>query len=81
MSEKEMVNHPAHYGGSDNPYEAIKVIEAWSRHWGGMPHVAFSLGSALKYISRVGKKGATKEEMKEDLLKASWYLRRAAEQL
>ncbi len=30
MSEqKEMVNHPDHYGGEDNPYEAIKVIDAW----------------------------------------------------
>ncbi len=27
MSEK--VNHPEHYGGKNNPYEAIKVIEAW----------------------------------------------------
>lgn len=26
----ETVNHPAHYGGADNPYEAIKVIEAWA---------------------------------------------------
>ena len=25
----EFVNHPAHYGGEGNPYEAIKVIEAW----------------------------------------------------
>ena len=24
------VNHPNHYGGKDNPYEAIKVIEDWS---------------------------------------------------
>jgi len=27
--EKESVNHPSHYGGKDNTYEAIKVIEAW----------------------------------------------------
>ena len=27
--QKEQVNHPQHYGGEDNPYEAIKVIEAW----------------------------------------------------
>ena len=26
---KEQVNHPQHYGGEDNPYEAIKVIDAW----------------------------------------------------
>lgn len=25
----EQVNHPQHYGGKDNPFEAIKVIEAW----------------------------------------------------
>ena len=24
-----MVDHPNHYGGEKNPYEAIKVIEAW----------------------------------------------------
>lgn len=31
LSEKpiEIVNHPSHYGGADNTYEAIKVIEAW----------------------------------------------------
>jgi len=25
---KEAVNHPQHYGGENNQYEAIKVIEA-----------------------------------------------------
>lgn len=28
----EQINHPKYYGGGDNPYEAIKVIEAWA--WG-----------------------------------------------
>lgn len=27
-AETEQVNHPAHYGGADDPYEAVKVIEA-----------------------------------------------------
>jgi hypothetical protein len=30
------INHPEHYGGEDDPYEAIKVAEAWqllSFHW------------------------------------------------
>jgi len=27
--KKEMVNGPQHYGGADNPYEVIKVCEAW----------------------------------------------------
>jgi hypothetical protein len=65
----EAVNHPVHYGGKDNPYEAIKVIEAWG--------LDFHLGNTLKYISRAGKKG----DPKQDLDKALWYLKRAIERL
>lgn len=60
----EHVNHPNHYGGKNNEYEAIKVIDAWD--------LGFSLGNTVKYISRAGKKGKDKEL--EDLRKASWYL-------
>ena len=67
----EMVNHPNHYGGENNPYEAIKVIEAWD--------LDFCLGNAVKYISRAGKKDASKEL--EDLNKAVWYLNRRIEQI
>lgn len=28
MKKKELVNHPSHYGGKNNPYEAIKILEA-----------------------------------------------------
>ncbi len=28
-TKSDQVNHPQHYGGSYNAYEAIKVIEAW----------------------------------------------------
>jgi hypothetical protein len=66
MEKKEHVNHPQHYGGQDNPYEAIKVIEAWN--------LGFCLGNTVKYISRSGKKDPTKEL--EDLKKAAWYLTR-----
>jgi hypothetical protein len=62
--EKEMVNHPNHYGGESNPYEAIKVIDAWN--------LDFCLGNTVKYISRAGKKNTDKEL--EDLKKALWYL-------
>ena len=62
----EMVNNPLHYGGVDNPYEAIKVIEAWD--------LDFHLGNTVKYISRAGIKNPQKEL--EDLKKASWYLQR-----
>lgn len=66
-----MVNHPAHYGGEDNVYEVIKVIEAWE--------LDFHLGNTVKYISRAGKKGSDKEL--QDLKKALWYLQRKIENL
>ena len=65
----ENVDHPAHYGGKDNPYEAIKVIEAWN--------LGFHLGNTVKYISRAGKK--TSELELKDLQKAKWYLDRYLE--
>ena len=68
---KESVNHPQHYGGKENPYEAIKVIEAWG--------LEFCLGNVVKYLSRAGKKDPAKEL--EDLEKALWYLQRKIETL
>lgn len=62
--EKEMVNHPSHYWGSENVYETIKVIDAWN--------LDFCLGNTVKYISRAGKKNPEKEI--EDLKKAMFYL-------
>ena len=62
---KEKVDHPDHYGGENNPYEAIKVIEAWG--------LDFHLGNVVKYISRAGKKS---ENVLEDMQKAKWYLDR-----
>jgi hypothetical protein len=58
----EAVNHPSHYGGADNPYEAIKVIDAWG--------LGFCLGNTIKYIARAGKKDPTIQDLK----KARWYL-------
>lgn len=70
MSEqREAVSHPQHYGGADNPYEAIKVIEAWQ--------LGFCLGNTVKYISRAGKKDA----LLQDLKKARWYLDREIQNL
>ena len=67
----EQVNHPAHYGGEDNVYEVIKVLEAW-----GLTNDAY-LFNVVKYIARAGKKGA----VKVDLEKAAWYLNRRIETL
>ena len=65
----DQVNHPEHYGGKDNVYEAIKVIEAWD--------LGFNLGNTVKYISRAGKKDA----LQQDLEKAKWYLEREIQRL
>ena len=58
---KEMVNHPAHYGG-DNPLEVIKIIDHYE--------LGFALANSIKYILRSDKKG----NKLEDLKKAAWYL-------
>lgn len=67
----EAVNHPAHYGGEEDPYEAIKVIEAWV--------LGFHLGNTVKYISRAGNKSG--QSMLQDLKKARWYLDRWIQKL
>lgn len=67
----EAINHPKHYGGADDPFEAIKVIEAWD--------LGFHLGNTVKYISRNGKKNG--EAALSDLKKARWYLDRIIQQL
>jgi len=69
LIENEMVDHPIHYGGEDNTYEAIKVIEAWN--------LGFNLGNTIKYVSRAGNK----VDMLEDLEKASWYINREIKKL
>jgi hypothetical protein len=58
----------SYYGGPDNPYEAIKVIEAWK--------LGFNLGTVLTYIARLGRKSKDPKTCLEDLVKARWYLDR-----
>ena len=70
MSKKqkfEKVDHPDHYQAKG--MEAIDVIEAYNLN--------ISLGSAIKYILRAGKKPG--ESSIEDLNKAIWYLQREIE--
>lgn len=55
---------PAYYGGEDNAYEAIKVINAWN--------LGFELGNAVKYICRAGKKPGN--EYVNELKKARFYV-------
>ena len=65
----DIVVHPQHYGGEYDPYEAVKVIEAWGVDW--------HLANALKYISRAGKKPGVSAI--DDFRKSVWYLERHIE--
>jgi len=66
MSQKETIDHPDHYNAGK--YEVIAVIEDWK--------LDFHLGNAVKYIGRA----MHKDNMKEDLAKAIWYLQRKLEE-
>lgn len=68
-ARREQVDHPPHYGGADDPFEVIKVIEAWDLN--------FSLGSALKYIRRRKEKG---DEL-TNLKKARWCIDREIQRM
>lgn len=68
-----MVNGPSHYGGVENPYEVIKVCEAW-----GLDNDAY-LFNVVKYVARAGKKDPNK--LLEDLEKAQFYLNRKIQNL
>ena len=68
------VNHPAHYGGEDNPFEVVKVLEAWLT-----PEelLGWLKGSAIKYLARMGKKDG--QPAARDAAKAEWYANRIKE--
>ncbi|GHV47016.1 hypothetical protein FACS189499_03640 [Clostridia bacterium] len=57
------VNHPTHY--TTGKIEVIDFIDD--------KQLGFSLGNAVKYIVRAGKKDPTR--MVEDLEKAIWYIK------
>lgn len=65
----EKVNHPSHY--NQGRIEVIDFIEDQKLN--------FSRGSAIKYISRAGKKPGESEV--DDLQKAAWYISRELERL
>ena len=65
----DAINHPAHYGGRDNPYEVIKVTDAWLTPEENIGAMKFLV---IKYVARAGKKDSS--TLIEDLKKARWYL-------
>ncbi len=61
-SSSDPVNHPQHYNEMPNGVECIDIVE----------NMTFNLGNAMKYLWRVGLKGA----FEEDCRKAIWYIER-----
>lgn len=61
----DIINHPPHYAGLPASVECIDITR----------HLPFSLGNAVKYLWRAGKKGGSKHKQAEDLRKAVWYIR------
>ncbi|MGW1231451.1 DUF3310 domain-containing protein [Streptomyces californicus] len=68
MTAEDEVNHPSHYNWLPRAVEVIDITELLS----------FSLGNAVKYILRAGRK--TKDPL-TDLRKAAWYINREIERL
>ena len=64
----DIINHPAHY--TSGKIEVIDFIDD--------QRLGFSLGNAVKYICRAGKKDPFK--IVEDLRKAIWYIEHFIEQ-
>lgn len=61
----DVINHPSHYTAYDP--EVIIVTEL----------LGFCAGNVVKYLARAGRKAGVSTE--EDLSKARWYMRRAAQ--
>lgn len=64
--KKDMVNHPSHYGGADNPYETIKVME---RRLTREEFIGAMKFNVYKYNDRALEKG---DEL-ENYMKAQFY--------
>ena len=70
VTSEDKINHPSHYGGEDNPYEVIKVLEAWLSYEEFIGALKFNIH---KYLARAGRKNP--EAYLEDLKKAQWYMK------
>lgn len=62
---------PQHYGGENNPFEAIKVIDYYNFN--------FNVGNVVKYSFRAGKKDT--ESALDDMRKTAWYAMREVKRL
>lgn len=69
LSVYEYVDHPKHYNDHPAGIECIDVIE----------HLPFNIGSAIKYLWRVGLKPG--EDPFKEMNKAVWYIEREKERM
>lgn len=72
-NEYQNGNHASYYGGEDNPYECIKVIDAWGKQNNWDYQDGFYLGTVLRYLCRNGNKKDNAKE--QDLQKCINYLK------
>jgi hypothetical protein len=56
-SKQGQWDRPEHYGGEENPFEAIKIIEHYDLN--------FNLGSVVKYVLRAPFKGTPLSDLKK----------------
>jgi hypothetical protein len=67
-NNSNMVEHPSHYGGKDNPYEAIKVIHAWG--------LSYDMGNAVKYIARADKKDNPIQDLRKAIMSLEFEIKK-----
>ena len=66
----DMVNHPSHYADTDLPAEVIDIIEPTIKNYPS--EVGYHIGNVIKYLLRA----PYKNNLKEDVEKAEFYLKR-----
>jgi hypothetical protein len=59
---------PEHYGGEENPFEPIKIIEHYDLN--------FNLGNAIKYVLRAPFKGTPLKDLKKAYTYIGFEIRR-----
>ena len=69
-SASDMVNHPSHYADTDLPAEVIDIIEPTIKNYPS--EVGYHIGNVIKYLLRA----PYKNNLKEDVEKAEFYLKR-----
>jgi hypothetical protein len=76
-ADEDVVNHPQHYQLMLPNGEKVETIDYIQAVLGDDGAVSYCVGSAIKYLSRAGRKGGNSRE--QDLRKAAWFCTKAAQ--